>query len=85
MVPRPPPPLMRSVSVPFSSLSRSPSIDAAHRLRPRAAIAVGLQWWMALARCTASRAVTTEIFTKPSFETARMISSIGFTSEIFEM
>ncbi len=75
MVPRGPPPLIWRVREPFSSFSISPIMEAASRVRPRAAVATGSRVWMFRARSTRSRPVMATALTEPSAVMARTISS----------
>ena len=67
---------MRMVREAFSSFMASPSREAPQSVRPSAAAAVGVQWWISRARCTRSRASITAILIMPSPAVARMIRSI---------
>lgn len=84
MLPMGPPPFMRMVRLASSSFMSSPSMLAAHSVRPSAAEAVGERPCICLARSTMSRAVTADILTKPSAVTALTISSISITSFRFD-
>ena len=64
---------MRRVTEPLSSLSWLPIMEAAIRVRPRAAVATGSVLWICRARSTISLAVITDAFTGAFLASTRMI------------
>ena len=70
-MPSGPPPWTRRVRLAPSPLRALPIMDAAARVRPRAAVATGRGLWICRARSVSSRVVTATAFTIPSFVIAR--------------
>ena len=64
---------MRRVTEPLSSLSWLPIMEAAIRVRPRAAVATGRVLWICLARSTISLAVMADAFTGAFLARTRII------------
>ena len=61
-----------SVTLAPSSFKALPIMEAAARVRPRAAVATGSVLWICRARSVRSRVETATAFTRPSLEMARI-------------